>query len=392
MTEEPQPLPLDTPPVVGQVYLVPCLDAGDGRFLPIIGPRHADPGHGINAREIHYHTDVRFRRDEALAGHLGRMALAQGGWAEAIIIAMASPEEVAAMAAMNLIHLDNNHRPVTLRPVRCEREAPIRPPPSWQRELEAAYAGKTLSPDGRCPPPGSAGAGPAAARWAARVPSPWAVLRRGRAPVPGAERAAPQAEPGRGPRGGCSHAGRPARPWEDGRAPMRDDAREDAQPVPTDGAGCEMLLAHVPSAGYEEARRELLTLGLPASVIVSGTKRWLGIRDVTFYATLPPETLVFVFPPGVTTNLRPTHTTAAFFARLVGLPQLTLEAAPHGSWCLVPLPLFAEHVFSEVDQALAEDFRDAIRRQPRAAADELILLVKTGVAVHLAAQPAGSAS
>lgn len=173
---------------------------------------------------------------------------------------------------------------------------------------------------------------------------------------------------------------------------MRDDAREDAQPVPTDGAGCEMLLAHVPSAGYEEARRELLTLGLPASVIVSGTKRWLGIRDVTFYATLPPETLVFVFPAGVTTNLRPTHTTAAFFARLVGLPQLTLEAAPHGSWCLVPLPLFAEHVFSEVDQALAEDFRDAIRRQPRAAADELILLVKKGVAVHLAAQPAGSAS
>lgn len=163
---------------------------------------------------------------------------------------------------------------------------------------------------------------------------------------------------------------------------MRDDAREDAQP--------EMLLAHVPSADYEEARRALLTSGLPAAIVVSGTKRWLGIRDVTFYATLPPETLVFVFPAGgVTTNLRPTDTTEAFFARLVELPQLTLEAAPHGSWCLVPLPLFAEHVFSEVDQALAEDFRDAIRRQPRAAADELILLVKKGVAVH---QPAGSAS
>ena len=54
---------------------------------------------------------------------------------------------------------------------------------------------------------------------------------------------------------------------------MRDDAREDAQPVPTDGAGCEMLLAHVPSADYEEARRALLTSGLPASVIVSRTKR-----------------------------------------------------------------------------------------------------------------------
>lgn len=155
MTEEPQPLPIDTPPVVGQVYLVPCLDAGDGRFLPVIGPRHADPGHGINAKEIHYHSDVRFRRDPELSGHLVRTALAQGDWATVITVAVASPEAVAAMAAMNLIHLDNHHRPVTLRPVRCEREAPIRPPPSWQRELEAAYAGKTLSADGRCPHQGA---------------------------------------------------------------------------------------------------------------------------------------------------------------------------------------------------------------------------------------------
>ena len=172
---------------------------------------------------------------------------------------------------------------------------------------------------------------------------------------------------------------------------MRDDAREDAQPVPTDGAGCEMLLAHVPSADYEEACRGLLASGLPAAIVVSGTKCWLVVRDVTFHATLPGETLVFVLPEGATT-MRPLDTTEVFFAQLVGLPQFTLEAAPHRSWCLVWLPLFAEHVFSEKDQELAEAFRGGIRRQPRAA-DHLILLVKKGVAVHLAApQPAGSAS
>lgn len=160
MTEEPQPLPIDTPPVVGQVYLVPCLVvAGDGKddqdlILPVIGPRHADPGHGINVPLKHFHADVRFRGNRDLSALLTHRALARGDLTAALRIAFAPPEEVAAMAAMNLIHLDD-HRPVTLRPLRCEREAPMKAPSHWQRELEAAYAGKTLSADGRCPHQGA---------------------------------------------------------------------------------------------------------------------------------------------------------------------------------------------------------------------------------------------
>ena len=77
MTEPEHIESLTSPPVVGRFYVVPCLVPEEGLILPVIGPRHADPDHGIHACFEHHHADVRFIDDATL-----RVVVAQRAFRE----------------------------------------------------------------------------------------------------------------------------------------------------------------------------------------------------------------------------------------------------------------------------------------------------------------------
>lgn len=62
-------LDLETPPVIGEIYLVPCISMYIGKtreyeFVPIIGQAHSDPELGNDS--WHGHLDVRFATDDEI--------------------------------------------------------------------------------------------------------------------------------------------------------------------------------------------------------------------------------------------------------------------------------------------------------------------------------------
>ena len=151
---------LTEPPVVGETYLVPCVE-DQGTHLPLLGPVpvHSDPDHGINAPFDHGHIDLRYLSDQDVRVAALGIALRLGGLPPIMSIpvilaraAAAAPvDELLASLAGNFVTRIGG--PVELRPLRCARSVLPRgiPDPPWRAQLEAAYAGQALSPAGLCP-------------------------------------------------------------------------------------------------------------------------------------------------------------------------------------------------------------------------------------------------
>lgn len=154
---------LTEPPVVGVTYLVPCIEER-GKHLPLLGPIHSDPDHGIDAPFDHGHIDLRYlsEQDVRMAAlgialqdplvqlvevrlNLTAVAVLAG------LVANTPLDELLASLAGN--YVTTSRGPVELRPFRCARSVLPRgiPDPPWRAQLEAAYAGQTLSPAGLCP-------------------------------------------------------------------------------------------------------------------------------------------------------------------------------------------------------------------------------------------------
>lgn len=58
------PMPTDHPPIVGKMYMVPCVFKNEaGLHVPVIGPHLADPEIGTD--DDHIHIDIRFISDRA---------------------------------------------------------------------------------------------------------------------------------------------------------------------------------------------------------------------------------------------------------------------------------------------------------------------------------------
>lgn len=66
---------LTAPPIVGKMYLVPCVEetllGALWRNVPIVGHAHSDPE--LGAPFEHFHYDLRFFSDRMIAGHARRL-------------------------------------------------------------------------------------------------------------------------------------------------------------------------------------------------------------------------------------------------------------------------------------------------------------------------------
>ena len=151
MTEPEHIESLTSPPIVGRFYVVPCLMPEEGLILPVIGPRHADPDHGINARFEHQHADVRFLDATTLRVVVAKRAFSQEGVGVGLAALVAPTDALAEFSVGNLVHRYPASVPLRHLARQCQREIPEGLVPPWQKELEAAYAGRYLAPGGLCP-------------------------------------------------------------------------------------------------------------------------------------------------------------------------------------------------------------------------------------------------
>lgn len=150
---DPEPIEsLTSPPIVGRFYVVPCLVPRKDLILPVIGPQHSDPDHGINADFVHQHADFRFMDAEMIRALVLRRIASAEGLDAALLAARAPIESLVDFGVGNLVHTGEPLKNFRHLARRCLREMPRSPVPlRWQKELEAAYAGRYLAPGGLCP-------------------------------------------------------------------------------------------------------------------------------------------------------------------------------------------------------------------------------------------------
>ncbi len=140
---------LETAPVVGKFYLVPCvievLDNGKSRgYLPVINNWHEDADI-IGFKPHHYHYDVRFFR--------------KADWADEYS-AKQNPEQLARVYADWNRHMtvgDESPEPIVYRVMKCQREMPDFPleirgaQAAWRRRLEKDYERANVKSCRTCP-------------------------------------------------------------------------------------------------------------------------------------------------------------------------------------------------------------------------------------------------
>lgn len=134
---------LTTPPVVGTLYIVPCLiwTGRRGRVeIPTLGPVHHDPSFAPSLGD-HYHYDPRFLRLDLVR----------------VTIAELPPEQVALVIAHRVQPGDL----VEDRALLCLRAMPPWPTPReaapWVGDLTEAHRACKVGRDGRCPHAGTDG-------------------------------------------------------------------------------------------------------------------------------------------------------------------------------------------------------------------------------------------
>lgn len=113
---------LDAPPVIGQLYLVPCVPhpRRAGVWFPVLFPRHIDADPPIDFDRPHFAYDPRF-----------------------LDLDLVVPGLAEARAGDVLLHAHVGPGEPELRPLRCLREMPAFPNRAyWLPELERAYAGR----------------------------------------------------------------------------------------------------------------------------------------------------------------------------------------------------------------------------------------------------------
>jgi hypothetical protein len=135
---------LTSPPVIGQTYLVPCVQViphphatvkAQSGLWPVTGPAHDDIEH-IGFAPRHWHYDVRFLTAAQFAFLRRRnknVTIFDNVIVEHVHYAMPKLEPP---------------QPVALR---CIRRLPAYSPPWWHTALELAYANARVTDCGRCP-------------------------------------------------------------------------------------------------------------------------------------------------------------------------------------------------------------------------------------------------
>lgn len=139
---------LTAPPIVGEVYLVPCLHR-QGEWIATQGPVHADPELGVPQRHLHY--DVRFVSDEMVR----RIGLRHARRSSALeeILAHVLPAQTLVKVLFTAVMIIQPDEAPEHRPMRCVREMPTYEliyTNTWLERLERTYAGAHVT-DGRCP-------------------------------------------------------------------------------------------------------------------------------------------------------------------------------------------------------------------------------------------------
>lgn len=140
-----------TPPIVGETYLVRCveLDGDCGRDLvPIVGPLHEDAAF-LHFPEEHYHLNRPFLTEQQ-----GRRAAEdKTDPMERILGCLMTVEQLMEALHASVVMKNRVKRGPLHRPLVCLRAQPAYPSTNalhWLAELEAAFAGATVK-DHRCP-------------------------------------------------------------------------------------------------------------------------------------------------------------------------------------------------------------------------------------------------
>lgn len=150
---------LESPPIIGQRYWVPCVRLGR-TWWPVSGQAHRDVELGVP--EEHLHTDGRFLSAQQVLRLLNRVLaaamlvadssfLAQSGVSFEAVAAAARRTALAPALAVNLTLPTSTVDEAALRIRVCEREVPPTPTAVYLPQLEASFA-DARAPDCRtCP-------------------------------------------------------------------------------------------------------------------------------------------------------------------------------------------------------------------------------------------------
>lgn len=127
---------LTEPPVVGQMYMVPCVfstswtewDSSGGEWQPVTGPPHSDAEY-INVDKTHYHYDTRFLSEAQIR------TIDKGAW-------LFAGDPIKAIAT--------HYTKLERRPLVCQRAVLHFKREPWSADLENGYADKRVK-CGTCP-------------------------------------------------------------------------------------------------------------------------------------------------------------------------------------------------------------------------------------------------